>query len=113
VVVDFVVVVADFVVKVDVLLLLLLLLLLGSVVGIFSFHMFLLVATAVLLFDLSCKSQTLGCCTRITQILSGASGPTIQKQTGKTSNSQLKNIVFHSLYFERLIKQCQQNKNKL
>jgi hypothetical protein len=38
VVVDFVVVVADFVVIVDVLLL-------GSVVGIFSFHMFLLVAT--------------------------------------------------------------------
>jgi hypothetical protein len=43
VVVDFVVVVADFVVIVDVLLLLLLLL--GIVVGNFSFHMFLLVAT--------------------------------------------------------------------
>jgi hypothetical protein len=92
VVVDFVVVVADFVVIVDVLLLLLL----GSVVGIFSFHMFFWLLL-LLSFDLSCKSQTFGCRTRIMQILSGASGPTIQTQTGKTSIPQLENIVCHRL----------------
>jgi hypothetical protein len=73
------VVVADVVVIVDVC---------GGCVGysvllVFSVVTSLFCFLQFLLFDLSCKSQTFNCLTRITQILSEVSGPTIQRDKGE------------------------------